>query len=107
MKCPRCLNEDSAYFYYGSHGWYCRKCISFGRVMLEESTTPVVLEPIAEQSEEYILQYPLTNMQKQISDACLASITQTDVLLKCVCGAGKTEVSSDRSLQNFCFLFVI
>ena len=58
--------------------------------MLEESTAPVFLEPIAEQSEEYTLQYPLTKLQKQISDACLANITQTDVLLKCVCGAGKT-----------------
>ena len=92
MKCPRCLNEDSAYFYHGSKGWYCRKCISFGRAMLEESTAPVALEPIAQQSEEYTLQYPLTRKQKEISEACLTNITQTDVLLKCVCGAGKTEM---------------
>ena len=59
--------------------------------MLEESTAPVALEPIAQQSEEYTLQYPLTRKQKEISEACLTNITQTDVLLKCVCGAGKTE----------------
>lgn len=92
MKCPRCLNEDSAYFYHGSKGWYCRKCISFGRAMIEEEQEPVSLNENKENSEEYILKYPLTRKQKEISDACMEQIQNSDVLLKCVCGAGKTEM---------------
>jgi len=92
MKCPRCLNEDPAYFYHGSKGWYCRKCISFGRAMIQEEQEPVSLNEIRENSEEYILKYPLTVKQKEISDACASLISDTDVLLKCVCGAGKTDM---------------
>ena len=36
MKCLRCNNEDPTYFYKGSKGYYCRKCIRFSRVLLEE-----------------------------------------------------------------------
>ena len=92
MKCPRCLNEDPAYFYHGSKGWYCRKCISFGRAMIQEEQEPVSLHEVKENSEEYVLKYPLTQKQKEISDACMVQIQNSDVLLKCVCGAGKTEM---------------
>ena len=93
MKCPRCLNEDPVYFYHGSKGWYCRKCISFGRAMLEEEQPAVSLQEIPESCEEYVLKYPLTEKQAEISAACAAAIAETDVLLKCVCGAGKTEMT--------------
>ena len=92
MQCPRCLNTDPAFFYKGSRGWYCRRCISFGRVMLEEEKEPVVLKKQKEGSEEYTLQYPLTKAQKEIAVKCAALIEETDVLLHCVCGAGKTEL---------------
>ncbi len=92
MQCPRCLNTDPAYFYKGSRGWYCRRCISFGRVMLEEEKEPVVLKKQNKGSEEYTLQYPLTKAQKEIAVKCAALIEETDVLLHCVCGAGKTEL---------------
>lgn len=94
MQCPRCLNTDKEYFYKGSRGWYCRKCISFGRVMLEEDAEPVSLAEIREGSEEYILQYPLTPAQERIAVKCAELIDHTDVLLNCICGAGKTEITT-------------
>ena len=92
MQCPRCLNTDRSYFYKGSRGWYCRRCISFGRVMLEEDSRPAVLSPVTSGSEEYVLQYPLTPYQKEISHWCALSAGNTDVLIHAVCGAGKTEL---------------
>ena len=89
MKCPRCLNTDRSYFYKGSRGWYCRRCISFGRVMLEEDSRPAVLSPVTSGSEEYVLQYPLTPYQKEISHRCALSAGNTDVLIHAVCGAGE------------------
>jgi competence protein ComFA len=50
MQCPRCLNTDEEYFYRGSRGWYCRRCIPFGRVMLEEDGEPAALSLPAEGS---------------------------------------------------------
>ncbi len=92
MRCPRCGNTDRAYFYKGSRGWYCRKCISFGRMMLEETQAAVSLSPISEGSEEYTLQYPLTAAQANAAQTCARAIETTDVVLHCCCGAGKTEL---------------
>lgn len=92
MRCQRCLNTDEEYFYRGSRGWYCRRCISFGRAMIEESSQPVSLSAVNEGSEEYTLQYPLTAAQAEIAERCESLISETDVLLYCVCGAGKTEL---------------
>ena len=49
-----------------SSGWYCRRCVSFGRMMLEEEREAVPLKQAGEGSEEYTLQYPLTKAQAQI-----------------------------------------
>ncbi len=109
MKCLRCLNDDPAYFYHGSKGWYCRKCISFGRAMIQEEQEPVSLHEVKENSEEYALKYPLTQKQKEISDACMVQIQNSDVLLKCVCGAGKTDVFPPIVLQfnnSLCFIIL-
>ncbi|MBQ9327427.1 MAG: DEAD/DEAH box helicase family protein [Solobacterium sp.] len=95
MRCPRCLNADQEFFYHGSKGWYCRKCISFGRALLEEDREPAQLSPIHEGSEEYSIPYPLTADQKRISHQCAEAIDEKDVLLYCVCGAGKTELVTE------------
>lgn len=92
MKCPRCLNEDPSWFYLGSKGWYCRKCISFGRAMIEEENATIVLEDIKEDANEYTLRYPLTHEQKVIAANVLGNIEKSDVLVQAVCGAGKTEI---------------
>ncbi len=110
MQCKRCLNTDKHYFYKGSKGWYCRKCISFGRAMVEEDLAPVSLQTVHDESGEYSLQYPLSDIQKKISDQCSALIMQgKDVLLNCVCGAGKTELvmesisSALKEKKKVCF----
>ena len=92
MKCPRCQNTDPSYFYKGSKGWYCRRCISFQRIMVEESMQPVSLKPVKEDASEYTLQYPLTKEQKALSDTMIERIEDSDILCHCVCEAGKTEL---------------
>lgn len=92
MKCPRCLNTDESYFYKGSKGWYCRKCISFKRVMIEESMEEEQLAGITENSEVYALKYPLTEKQLEISVKCIEVLNNSDCLITAVCGAGKTEI---------------
>ena len=103
MQCPRCLNTNPAWFYKGSRGWYCRRCIRFNRIMLEETQTPVSLSPLSSNTAPYLLQYPLTPMQKIISHQVATHILQQDILLQAVCGAGKTEMVVETisvSLQN-------
>ena len=91
MKCQRCGNEDPAYFYEGHKGYYCRKCVRFSRILLEEEMEPVDYE-IAAGADDYHFSYHLTAQQRQASKACLESLVYADVLLHCVCGAGKTEI---------------
>ncbi len=92
MRCPRCLNTDKSYFYKGSRGWYCRRCAAFGRALLEEDIEPAALASVSGGSEEYMLRYPLTEAQARIAAECAAAVAEQDVLLHCVCGAGKTEL---------------
>lgn len=92
MKCPRCLNTDESYFYKGTKGWYCRKCISFKRVMIEESMEQRQLAGITEGAEVYELKYPLTEKQLEISVCCIEVLKDSDCLITAVCGAGKTEI---------------
>ena len=92
MRCIRCGNTDKSYFYQGKAGMYCRKCIGFGRAMMEEDHEGIQLDQVHEDTSEYCLQYPLTKYQKKASDECREYITKMDVLLECVCGAGKTEM---------------
>lgn len=92
MQCPRCLNTDPSYFYKGSKGWYCRRCISFSRVLLTEEQEPVALEEVHAAAEEYELTYPLTDKQAELSRQCVQLAESTDILIKAVCGAGKTEI---------------
>ncbi len=91
--CPRCHNRDSNYFYRGVHGYYCRKCISFGCALVEEERRAVPLQPIADHAQQYALQYPLTEKQKEIAEKASKAIETKDVLIQAVCGAGKTEMS--------------
>ena len=92
MRCPRCLNEDKEYFYKGSKGWYCRKCVRFSRILLQEELESFDYE-IGTDVDEYRFAYELTDAQKKASDKCLAILQEKDVLLHCVCGAGKTEIA--------------
>ncbi len=92
MECPRCGNKDPAYFYTGSRGTYCRKCVGFKRVLLEEELYPRNYE-VSCGVDEYHFEFELTPAQKKASRKCLEASLRGDVLLKCVCGAGKTEIT--------------
>ena len=92
MECRRCGNKDPSYFYKGHNGYYCRKCISFSRSLLEEDLEPIDYE-IGKNVYDYQFKYALTDRQKQASNQCKKYLEIGDVLLFCVCGAGKTEIS--------------
>ena len=109
MQCPRCLNTEESWFYKGSRGWYCRRCIAFKRAMPEEEEEAASLEDVREGSGEYMLKYPLTKAQKEVSQRCAVLCRTADVLLHCVCGAGKTELVLEsmagmlRERKKVCF----
>ncbi len=92
MECKRCGNTDINYFYQGSKGFYCRKCVSFKRILLEDDISALDFDTDPN-SSEYSFEYSLTPLQEKVSDSCLECVLQgKDVLLKAVCGAGKTEI---------------
>ena len=98
MECIRCGNSDPNYFYKGHKGTYCRKCIGFSRVLLEEELYPYEYE-ISEGVDEYQFSYELTDKQNEASLKTAEIINRKDVLLHCVCGAGKTEITVE-SIAN-------
>ena len=92
MECKRCGNKDPTYFYKGHKGYYCRKCVIFKRTLLLDELQPLDYE-ISKEVSAYHFTYPLTPYQEEVSIQTLASIKDdNDVLLRCVCGAGKTEI---------------
>lgn len=92
MECKRCGNKDDKYFYYGSKGIYCRKCVSFKRILLTEDLDSKEYD-ISKESGEYHFDYPLTKYQQKASVDILDNLKEgNDVLLKAVCGSGKTEI---------------
>lgn len=92
MKCPRCLNQDDQFFYYGSKGWYCRRCIKFQRQLVCDQFNHNIDYQIKDHADEYLIKYELTSAQKLISAKCNQLITHNDVFIDAVCGAGKTEL---------------
>ncbi len=99
MLCPRCKNDDINYFYLGSKGYYCRKCIMFKRQLLLDDINVIDYQEIDEKASYNYLPYKLSTLQKNISDKCAKYIIKHDVLLHCVCGAGKTEIVL-KSIEN-------
>ena len=91
MKCLRCGNEDPAYFYKGSKGWYCRRCVRFSRVLLEEEPENFDYG-LNSEANEYGFAYELTAFQQEASHKCLEGLKHSDILLQAICGAGKTEI---------------
>lgn len=99
MECKRCGNKDKNYFYLGSRGYYCRKCIKFKRILLEEELYPLEYE-LSIGGGDYNFNFELTDKQKEASNKCKEYLKQSDVLLRAVCGAGKTEIMVE-SISSF------
>ena len=92
MKCKRCGNIDPNYFYSGSKGIYCRKCVVFNRLLLNEDLNNLDYD-IAKDASDYELSFGLTKYQQIAANDTLSYLNEgVDVLLYCVCGAGKTEI---------------
>lgn len=94
MKCPRCGNEDPAYFYHGTRGWYCRRCVQFKRQYVWETMDqPEQAEGKAVMAD-YALGFTLTDEQQQAARAIVSHVRQGHSVMVCaVTGAGKTELS--------------
>ncbi len=92
MRCPRCQNESKQYFYKGSKGWMCRRCVQFKRQLIQEEDQLREQKELREDCEEYMLKYTLTPAQTEISRKCAKAIECQDVYVEAICGAGKTEV---------------
>lgn len=100
MECKRCGNKDPTYFYNGSKGYYCRKCVSFKRILLNEDLNKFEYD-VSNDAGEYHFDYPLTKYQQSASLKTLKYLKEGyDVLLYCVCGAGKTEITV-KSISSY------
>ena len=100
MECKRCNNSDISYFYLGSKGYYCRKCIGFKRILIKEDLAPFEYL-INTNNADYRFSYELTTYQKKASQETLQYLNQgNNVLLKCITGAGKTDIVV-QSIENY------
>lgn len=92
MECKRCNNSDISYFYLGSKGYYCRKCVGFKRILYQEDIAPFEYL-INANNTDYKFSYELTEYQKRASQETYDYLRQgNNVLLKCITGAGKTDI---------------
>ncbi|MGN1343516.1 MAG: helicase-related protein [Traorella sp.] len=93
MQCPRCKNEDEKYFYKDKEKIYCRKCIQFGRVDIDQKIIPKTYTCRKHRCTPK-LDFELTSTQKIASHQILENaILGNDSLVYACCGAGKTEIT--------------
>ena len=92
MECKRCGNRDPNFFYLGSRGYYCRKCVRFKRILLDEEDEGLLYD-IDTSHFKSELSFDLSKYQlKASNDICKYINSGYDVLLNSVCGSGKTEI---------------
>lgn len=91
MKCYRCENKDERFFGYDQGIYYCRKCISFSRINLNESIKPCSL--IKRKINTVIqLEYELTPYQKEVSKKVLECLKNNkNVFLYACTGSRKNR----------------
>ena len=92
MQCPRCKTTDTKYFAKINGRYYCRRCIGFGRVFLDEK----IIEDKHELIKKYVsysLKFALSKAQLNLSKQLVENYHnhQNSVILA-VCGSGKTEI---------------
>ena len=92
MECPRCHNKDITKLYELNGKYYCRDCIKFHRVFIDETrkTDNQLYTPI---NVQYNLAFTLTSTQMNISHQLVENYKQRkNSLVLAVCGSGKTEI---------------
>ena len=93
MKCNRCGNTDMKYFYKDENVFYCRKCIQFGRINVNEEIQPKTYM-CKKHKVHPKLDFELTVEQKRVSNLVLDyALEGHDTLVYACCGAGKTEIT--------------
>jgi len=95
MKCKRCNNENQEKFYKWNGKWYCRNCVRFGRVVLDQELVAPKLS-LNKIHTNYHLDYELTNEQKRLMKEIDEYLPKKPVLIYAACGAGKTEATLDQ-----------
>lgn len=86
IQCPYCLNEDAIYFYQGTRGVYCRKCVAYIQENENKSLWELTRDPLIS------MDFALTSAQVFCSNAIASSCITSSILVEAVCGAGKTEL---------------
>lgn len=92
MECPRCHNKNIQHLYKMNGRYYCRKCINFQRIFVDEGRESYLQNyPIPLIS--YRLDFDLSLAQKKISQQLVSNYQHgLDSLVLAVCGSGKTEI---------------
>lgn len=93
MECPRCHNQDITYFSQINGKYYCRKCIVFSQVYIQDSRLTRHLHQFNNRYVHYTLDFPLTYSQQMISQQLLKNYQKKkNSYVWAVCGSGKTEI---------------
>lgn len=95
MKCKRCNNSDKDKFYKWNGSWYCRNCIRFGKVEVDQEIIPPDLTT-NQIDTSYALDYELTNEQQELMEDIANRIHEKPMLIYAACGAGKTETTMEQ-----------
>lgn len=92
MQCPRCHNQNVKQLYKLNGQYYCRRCIQFQRVFIDESRR-TVLKDFPQLQVSYTIPFLLSQTQEQISKQLVKNYQNgLNSLVLAVCGAGKTEI---------------
>ncbi|MCD7893290.1 MAG: DEAD/DEAH box helicase [Erysipelotrichaceae bacterium] len=93
MECPRCKNNDIKKLYMINGQYYCRNCVSFGRVNIHDTRNTKLMQYSRNQRIQYYLDFSLSKKQNEISQQLLANYQKhQNSLVLAVCGSGKTEI---------------
>ncbi len=82
--CERCGCDDPKYFVYFNDAYQCRRCIAYQG---EEGESLSFDKDVIDQFD-----FNLTNTQKRVSHQIYEASLKGNVLVRAVCGAGKSEL---------------
>lgn len=92
MQCPRCHNDNIKYMYKLKGEYYCRQCIGFQRVFVNQQR---LTKPKCYPAKlvEYHLDFSLSLAQQKISKQLVVNYqNHLHSIILAVCGSGKTEI---------------
>lgn len=92
MECPRCHNQSQKFLYQVHGQYYCRKCIAFNKVHLNNPRfTKRIIYPTSH--FQYKLNFSLNQHQEKIASKLVECYkNHENAYVWAVCGSGKTEI---------------